>query len=139
MDVDGLPDDLEEGPPRVVIADRHGGMLRALESLIVLTGAGVVVGTACELASAGQLARRHRADVVLADADLLADEQHALGPLSSAVKIVATGMERHHSAASAATRRGASAWIVKDQAHTDLPALLRAVRPSAATRRRGHG
>ena len=118
--------------PRVVIADPHSGVRQALESLIVLTGAGSVVGSAPDLATAGRLARSARADVVLVDANLLADEEHALGPLSSAATIVAIGMERHPTAARSAVGRGAAAYVVKDQAHLDLPAVLRAVRPSGA-------
>ena len=126
-------------PPRVVIVDRHAGVRHALESLIRLTGTGVVVGTARDVAGAGRLARSEGADVVVVDADLLSDQHAALGPLASAVAIIATGMERHRAATECAARRGAAGYVVKDQAHTELPAVLRAVRPRAVSSRSTRG
>jgi DNA-binding NarL/FixJ family response regulator len=121
---------------RVVIADRHAGVRRALASLVALSGAGSVVGSVADLSGAGRIARASRADVLVVDADLLAGHRDELGLLPAATTIIALGMERHPGAASLAVRHGASAYLVKDQAHTGLAELLRtAVRPTRTPRR----
>ena len=120
---------------RVVIADDHEGVRRALDSLIRLSGAGVVVGRASDLRTAGRLARMHWADVLVVDADLLAEQRSAVGPLTAAVTIIAVGMERHPAARERALRLGASSYIVKDQAHTELADALLDLTPTTSRAR----
>jgi DNA-binding NarL/FixJ family response regulator len=126
--------------PRVVIADTHPATRRALVKVIVLLAIGQVVGTAADMRTAGGLARRQDADVLLVDADLLAEERHGLGPVPVALKVVALGLERHPGAAARAVRNGAHAYVVKDDACDRLgEALAAIVRPSGARRRPAPG
>jgi DNA-binding NarL/FixJ family response regulator len=122
--------------PRVVIADAHPATRRALVKVIVLLAIGEVVGTAPDMRTAGGLTRKQDADVLLVDADLLAEERHGLGPVPAALKVVALGLERHPGAAGRAMRNGAHAYVVKDEACDGLgEALAAMVRPSGAMRR----
>jgi DNA-binding NarL/FixJ family response regulator len=126
--------------PRVVIADPHRGMCSALESTVRLSGVASVAGVASDLVSAGRIMRSLRADVLLVDADLLAEHSADLGPLSADTTIIALGMERHPGAAARARRHGASAYVVKNHSHAELAdPLSSAVRRSSAPRRRHHG
>ena len=109
--------------PRVVIADGHPSVRRALESLTTFSGA-IVAGSGADLATAGSDVRRSRAALLLVDADLLADQRADLGPLPARTAIIALGMERHPEAAARARRLGAAAYFLKDQAHTVLSDLL---------------
>jgi DNA-binding NarL/FixJ family response regulator len=118
--------------PRVVIAERHAASRHALEQLVSISHSGDVVGAAADMRTAGQLARRASPDVLIVDADMLADERRDLGPLPAAMAIVAVGLERHPGAAALAARHGAGAYVVIDDAHMTLAdALARVATPSA--------
>ena len=120
---------LQDRVARVVIADGHPGVRHALEALVTISGAGSVAGVAADLRAAGPLLRG--ADVLVVNADLLADDRGGLGPLPATTTIVAVGMERHPAATERALRHGAAAYLVMDELLTELDDVLRrAVRPT---------
>jgi hypothetical protein len=91
-----------------------------------------VVAEATLAADAGRLARDRRADVLVLSAQLLT--RGGTGVLPASCTLVHLGLEDHPMAAAEARARGATHYVVWDQAADDLPPLLRelAVQPFVA-------
>jgi DNA-binding NarL/FixJ family response regulator len=62
--------------------------------------------------------------VLVVDLDLWHDERPELGPLDRDVALVLLGLHDGRFA-KAALRSGAAAYLLKDEAHSRLPAVLR--------------
>lgn len=103
-------------------------MRSALETMLSQQAGILVVAVAADLAEAGAASRRLAGDALVVDAGLLHGSRLELGPLSSATRLVAVGMERHACAAERAQAAGALAYVVKDQAHVLLADALLALR-----------
>jgi DNA-binding NarL/FixJ family response regulator len=108
-------------PIRVLLADVDGRPRRALASLISglerVTLAGEV-GDPAELAAA-LLATR--ADVLLIDDRLLRNRD---GDLPTNLRVIVVGVDDDPAFSARARRLGAEAWVAKDRAGDELPALL---------------
>ena len=113
---------------RVVIAEAHPGMRRALGAVLSVGTPTMVLAEVANLSAAGAAIRAYGADTLVVDADLLADHRFELGPLPAGVSIVALGMEHHPGAGPRALRHGADAYVVKDRAHLDLADAVIAAR-----------
>jgi DNA-binding NarL/FixJ family response regulator len=110
---------------RVVIADPHPTVRRALRATLASEPGFVVIDAVAGLAAAGAAVRRHRADALVVDARLLESDPHALGPIPTRTAVVGVGMDDHPGVAAHVCRRGAVAYVLKDEAHIRLPAVLR--------------
>jgi DNA-binding NarL/FixJ family response regulator len=109
----------------VVLADRHPLAREAVSALIAAEDFALLVAAVPDLRSAGEHLRRHRSPALVVDADLWQDEQRDLGPRSSDVALVLLGLHDQRAYADAALRAGAAAYVVKDDAHARLSAVLR--------------
>src|SRR5688500_4250149 len=113
---------------RVVVADGHTGMRRALEAVLAVVPTLTVVAVVADMAAAGAALRHHRADALAVDSGLLVERRHDLGPLPAHLVVVALGMEHHAAATARAVAHGAHAYVVKDRAHAELAKALDAAR-----------
>jgi len=118
-------------PARVVVADAHQ-LMRSTLRLLIETGEDLqVVGEAGSLPEAVQQARRLRAGVLVVDLSLLAGSgPAALAHLRDALprtRIVAVTMEDSPGLARHALAGGASAFVVKDRADSELVDAVRSV------------
>jgi DNA-binding NarL/FixJ family response regulator len=117
-------------PLRVLLADRSGAARHAVAGLLRNLDGVVLAG---EIGSRDQLAaalRRTRADALVIDDRLLSDGDHVLaglGPRRPGMLVLVLGVDDDPAYAARAQRLGADAWIAKDRADEQLPALL--VRP----------
>ena len=109
---------------RVVIADPHPTARRALAALLASTPAVALVAVVDALGAAGMAMRRERADVLVADDRLYGAEPAALGPLPTSAKIVVAGMDDGPGIRAYFERKGAAAYVLKDEAHLRLPEVL---------------
>jgi DNA-binding NarL/FixJ family response regulator len=110
---------------RVVVADPHEGMRRALLAVLSRDPRFSVAAVVTDLRAAGSEARRRGADVLVVDAGLLSGHRSDLGPLPASTRVVALGMDAHPAAAERARRDGASSYLPKDQAGLLLGEALR--------------
>ncbi len=112
---------------RVLLADVEGNARRAVATVLDgLDGVRLVgqVGARSDIAAA---LRRTRAQVLVVDDRLLPPEGHSLagvGPLPVQVRVIVLGMDDSPAFAARARRMGAEAWVAKDRADDELPALL---------------
>ena len=114
---------------RVVIADRHPTVRRALARVLAAEPGVAVIAEVADLASAGMAVRRARADVLLVDVELFEQDGHLIGARSASTAIIVAGMDSEPALAGYFLARGATAYVLKDEAHMRLPALLRQMRP----------
>jgi DNA-binding NarL/FixJ family response regulator len=115
---------------RVLLADREGAARHALASLVRGVPGVVLVaeaGTREEIATA---IRGARPDVIVIDDRLVMDSgAHVLagtGPAPGPARVIVVGVDDDPAFAARAQRLGAEAWIAKDRADDQLPALLEA-------------
>jgi hypothetical protein len=110
-------------PPCVVVAEPHGPTAAALRALLA-HDADLDVTVLSDLPESGALARRLHAAVVVADGGLLRRTPTGLGvlPADTTLVVLATGDEVAFE--QLALRRGAAAYLRKEQAADRLPALL---------------
>ena len=117
-------------PVRVLLADREGaardalaGLLRSLRGVILV----VEAGTRAEIAAA---MRHIRPDVIVIDDRLvMSSAAHVLagtGPAPGPVRVIVVGVDDDPAYATRARQLGAQAWVAKDRADDQLPALLEA-------------
>lgn len=112
---------------RVLLADLEGAARAALGALLHrLEGVALVaeVGDRADLAEA---LRRHRPHVLVIDDRLLRSVDHVLtgfGPLPEPLRVIVVGVIDEPAFAARAQRLGAMAWVAKDRADEELPALL---------------
>jgi DNA-binding NarL/FixJ family response regulator len=109
----------------VVIADPHAAFREALRKVVSHHAHLLVVAEAGDLARATSAVRRHRAGVLVLDMRLFAGGRPTLGPLPAHTAIVVVGMSDAQALAEDVLVRGAHAYVVKDQAHAVLAAVLR--------------
>jgi len=117
-------------PVRVLLADREGAARDALASLLKSLRGVILVaeaGTRTEIAAA---IRRLHPDVVVIDDRLVVNSgEHVLagtGPARGPVRVIVIGVDDDPAYAARARRLGAEAWVAKDRADDQLPALLEA-------------
>lgn len=117
-------------PSRVLLADLAGPARRALAGLLgELDGVRLVAEAGRdELAPA---LRAFHPDVLVIDDRLIRDGDAAL-PLD--VRVIVVGVDADPAYAARARILGAEAWVIKDRADEDLPALLTGVRVGADLR-----
>ena len=113
---------------RVLLADREGAARRALATLLRNTPGVVLAGEAGSKAELAAAIRSAHPDVVVID-DRMVDgaERHVLagtGPSRGRVRVIVMGVDDDPAFAARAHRLGAEAWIAKDLADDQLPALL---------------
>lgn len=112
---------------RVLLADREGAGRSALASLLHSIAGVELVGEVASRDDLGLAVRRLRPDVVVIDDRLLNAVDHALtgsGPIASKPRVIVVGVIDDPAFAARARRLGADAWIAKDRAADDLPAVL---------------
>jgi DNA-binding NarL/FixJ family response regulator len=109
-------------PLRVLLADRAGSARRALASLLGELDGVTLAGEVGEREEIAAALRQTRADVLLIDDRLL--RSGGLGPHDADVRVLVLGVDDDPAYAARARRLGAHAWIAKDRADEELPALL---------------
>jgi DNA-binding NarL/FixJ family response regulator len=115
---------------RVLLADREGAARHALASLVrSVPGVALVAeaGTLEEIAEAIRRVRPHM--IVIDDRLVAASGAHVLagtGPAPEPMRVVVVGVDDDPAFAERARRLGAEAWVAKDRADDQLPALLKA-------------
>ena len=109
---------------RVVVADPHDGMRRAVMAVVAAAEGVEVIAAVGDAHTAGAAARAGRADTVVIDAELLEPGDRGLGALPTGTRIIAIGLAADGGAVTRAIRNGAHAYVVKDRAHVGLPELL---------------
>ena len=115
-------------PVRVVVADPHPTVRRALRALLEAEPWITLIDDVADLGAAGAQARRYAADVVVVDARLFAGDRSRLGPLPASTDLIVAGMDDHPDMAEYVRGRGGSAYVLKDEAHLRLCESLRALR-----------
>jgi two-component system response regulator DesR len=114
---------------RVVLADLEGLARHALAVLLAgIDGVQLVAeaGRRSEIAAA---LRRTRPDVLVIDERLLVAGHHVLaglGPLHAGMRVIVIGIDDNPAFAADARRLGATAWVAKERAGEELPALVAA-------------
>ena len=115
---------------RVLLADVEGSARRAVAGLLQSLDGITLVGEVGALGDIGAAVRHTGAEIVIIDDRLLRAIDHALarwGPLGTPVRVLVVGVDDDPAFAARAHKLGAHAWIRKDRADEELPALL--VRP----------
>jgi DNA-binding NarL/FixJ family response regulator len=112
---------------RVVVADAHPTVRRALRTLLTTEPGINLVADVATPAAAGAAVRRRGADVLVIASGLLGAGLHALGPLPASTAVVVLGMDADPGIADQWRRHGAAAYLLKDEAHLHLPEALRSV------------
>jgi two-component system response regulator NreC len=114
----------------VVIADDHAVMRRSLRQLLEGTAGIDVAAEAGDLALTGQHVAAHRPDVLVLDLNMpdgsgleLVEEVHRLIPLTH---VVVTSVEDTPAFVQRAFAAGASGYVLKDHADTELPEAVSA-------------
>jgi DNA-binding NarL/FixJ family response regulator len=113
---------------RVLLADRAGSARRAVASTLSSVDGVVLAGEVGERDDLAGALRRTRSDVLVIDDRLLRDGDHVLAGLGlqdTGLRVVVLGVDDDPAFAARARRLGASAWVAKDRADEELPALLR--------------
>jgi DNA-binding NarL/FixJ family response regulator len=107
-------------PSRVLLADVAGPARRALAELLGELDGVLFAGEAGrdELAAA---LRAVQPDVLVIDDRMIRDTD---ATLPAAVRVIVVGVDDDPAFAARARALGAAAWVVKDRADEDLPALL---------------
>jgi DNA-binding NarL/FixJ family response regulator len=108
---------------RVLLADVDGAGRRALSSLLDLVEGVTVVGEVARHEDVGAAIRRLRPDALVID-DRLLRAGASFGPVSSAPRVIVVGVDDAPGYAARARALGAEAWIAKERAGDELPALL---------------
>jgi DNA-binding NarL/FixJ family response regulator len=119
-----IMDGMTSPPPtsaRVLLADLAGPARRALASLLGELDGVELVGEAGGCDELSPALRLSRPDVLVID-DRLLRAAHATLPAS--VRVIVMGVDDDPAYADRARALGADAWLVKDRAGDDLPALL---------------
>ena len=116
-------------PIRVVLADRHSGMLFTARRLLESEDDLEVVGAAGDLAWAGRVAADHAADVLVVDLHMLGASSRAAvaelrGRLPDTAIVILT-MEASPAFVPPLFEAGASAYVLKEFAEVDLAAAVR--------------
>jgi DNA-binding NarL/FixJ family response regulator len=122
-----IPDQAGRSLVRVAIADPASSARRALAALVGGIPGAQVVAEVGGRAQLGDVLRAARPDVLLIDDRLLSGAGHVLqnlGPQPEAIGVVVLGLDDHPGFAARARRLGAQAWVAKDLAAEELPALL---------------
>ncbi|WP_028064164.1 response regulator transcription factor [Solirubrobacter soli] len=107
---------------RVLLIDREGAARLALSFLLRNTPGVELAGEAGSRAEIALALRTARPDVVVVD-DRLVDE---VPTVMSPVRVIVMGVDDDPAFAARAHRLGAEAWMAKDLADDQLPALLEA-------------
>ncbi len=105
---------------RVLLADREGSARRALAGLLRELDGVVLAGEVGAREDLADALRRTHADALVIDDRLLG----GLGPHNAGLRVLVLGVDDDPAFAARARRLGADAWIVKDRADEQLPALL---------------
>jgi DNA-binding NarL/FixJ family response regulator len=106
---------------RVLLADFPGPARRALAALLEHLDGVVLVGETDSRDALGPALDGTRPDVLVIDDRLLRDG-HAQLPVGP--RVIVLGVDDDPAFAARARTLGADAWVVKDRADDDLPALL---------------
>jgi DNA-binding NarL/FixJ family response regulator len=112
---------------RVLLADLEGPSRRALATLLRDIDGVQLVGEAGERGDVASALRRAQPDVIVIDERLLKAGTHVLaglGPMPEGVRVIVLSVDDDPAFAARARRLGASAWVAKERADEDLPALL---------------
>jgi len=112
---------------RVLLADYEGAGRRALAGVLSSMTGVVLAGEVAERAELAAALRLARADVLVIDDRLLRDGGRALADLerqAPELRILVLGVDDDPAFATRAQHLGAEAWIAKDRAGEQLPALL---------------
>lgn len=109
-----LPQRAGNGRPVVVVADRHPVVRWAL-TMLLEAGGDLKVAAAPDLPSALESAEALHAQLLVLDAALL-----PAGPLPTYPPAVVLGSGEHPGFAEKAMRAGASAYVIKDNADSEL-------------------
>jgi DNA-binding NarL/FixJ family response regulator len=114
-------------PLRVLLADIESSARHAVAALLHSLEGVALVGVVGAIADVGPELRRTGADVLIIDDRLLRSIDHVLsgsGPLGAPVRVLVVGVDDDPAFAARARDLGADAWIAKDRADDELPALL---------------
>ncbi len=112
---------------RVLLADRAGSARRALASTLSSVDGVVLAGEVGDHDDLAGALFRTRSDVLVIDDRLLRDGDHVLADLgteNTGLRVVVLGVDDDPAFAARARRLGAEAWVAKDRADEELPALL---------------
>jgi two-component system, NarL family, response regulator NreC len=119
-----------ERPIRVLLADDHAGMLSGLRRLLDCEHDVDVVGEASDLVSVTDHVQHQRPDVLVLDLSLSGGSSiEAIGQLreqAPQTEIVVLTMQESPVVAQRALSAGASGYVTKDRADTELPQAIRA-------------
>jgi DNA-binding NarL/FixJ family response regulator len=113
---------------RVLLADRAGSARRAVAGTLSSVDGVVLAGEVGDRNDLAGALLRTRSDVLVIDDRLLRDGDHVLAGLGledTSLRVVVLGVDDDPAFAARARRLGASAWVAKDRADEELPALLR--------------
>jgi DNA-binding NarL/FixJ family response regulator len=130
-DLPDVPARIEAGIG-VVIAEPHATFRHALQVLLSSEPMTSVAAAVNDLRSAGIEVRRHAAHVLVVDASLFSRDGRLLGPLPAPTAVVVAGMDDDPRIAAHFRREGALTYVIKDDAHNALPAVLAGIRRDRA-------
>jgi DNA-binding NarL/FixJ family response regulator len=120
---------MEQPPIKVVVADRHNGMLFTARLLLEAESDLEVVGSAADLGWARRLASDAQADVLVVDLHMLGTSARAaIGELRRELPgtaVVILTMEATPALVPALLKAGACAYVLKDFAEVDLADAVR--------------
>jgi DNA-binding NarL/FixJ family response regulator len=108
-------------PPRVLLADLAGPARRALAALLGGLDGVQLVGEAGGRDELDPALRSAQPDVLVIDDRLIRAPD---ARLPKGVRVIVVGVDDDPAYAARARALGADAWVVKDRAGDDLPALL---------------
>jgi two-component system response regulator DesR len=111
----------------VMLADIDGVARTAIATLLHRLEGVALVAEVGARSGLSEAVRRHRPDVLIIDDRLLRSTEHVLmglGPMAAPPRVIVVGMFDEPAFAERAQRLGAEAWIAKDRADEELPALL---------------
>jgi DNA-binding NarL/FixJ family response regulator len=114
-------------PLRVLLADVESSARRAVAALLHALDGVTLVGEVGALGDVGAELRRTGAEVLIIDDRLLRSIDHVLagsGPMGAPVRVLVVGVDDDPAFAARARDLGADAWVAKDRADDELPALL---------------
>ena len=114
---------------RVLLADVEGMARGALAALLADLDGVELVGETGDHDDLAVTLRRVHPDVLILDERLVRAGDHVLaglGPQRGQVRVIVIGVDDDPAFAARAHRLGADAWVAKDRADEELPALLRA-------------
>ena len=110
-----------------MLADVAGHARRALAALLEGLQGVTLVGEVADRAEIAAALRRCAADVLLIDDRLLGSDDHLptnLGAHRAGIRVIVLGVDDDPGFSARARRLGAEAWVAKDRAGDELPALL---------------